>query len=256
MRFEAALDHHHRGRGDEHGDRGERAQRQILGRGDAVGQAPAALGGLAPAPVGASLADPDLVADPLQLRRALAQAGAAVRALGHVRAHLGAAALADDGELGAGHPLKYGRRQLGLGDPCDLLGERVQILAVCVGDRELAVSAGAVGEQVLDRPPARPGNRAPRHARRAARRARGPSPEPGPACRRGSRSAARRCRGARRGSCCRRSARRGTRPAARRRRRARRAGGRAQTTSAASETVCSTRVCWSKTRVSTVPRFG
>ena len=61
---------------------------------------------------------------------------------------------------------------------------------------------------------------------------------------------------ARRGPCCRRSARSGTRPAARRRRTAALRRWASETVSAASATVCSTRVCWSKTRVSTVPRFG
>ena len=101
----------------------------------------------------AILADPDLVAVPLELRRPLAQPGAAVGALGHVRAHLGAAALADDAQLGRRpSPQVLPTRSSGLGGQRRSRAARARRSSpLRVGDRELAVSAGAVGEQVLDR---------------------------------------------------------------------------------------------------------
>src|SRR6185312_5271682 len=66
---------------------GAAAQR---GRNEAPGRAPRRLG-------------LERVPAALELRRPLAQARAAVRALGDVRAYLGAAVLADDPELGLAH---------------------------------------------------------------------------------------------------------------------------------------------------------
>jgi hypothetical protein len=83
-------------------DRGDRRHRAVGEHGEAVAALPAPLapfGRSAPAPLAPALAHPHLVANALELRRPLAQAGAAVRTLGDVGADLGAAVLADDAEL-------------------------------------------------------------------------------------------------------------------------------------------------------------
>ena len=51
-----------------------------------------------------TLADPDLVALPLEAWRPLSDARAAIGALGDVRAHLGAAIATDNAEFWPGHP--------------------------------------------------------------------------------------------------------------------------------------------------------
>ena len=90
------------------------------------------------------LADPDLVADPLELRRPLAQPRAAVGALGDVRAHLGAAALADDGELGAGHATTESKWPSGVCSPSAISATSPTRSSVRSIHRELAVGARAV----------------------------------------------------------------------------------------------------------------
>ena len=184
----------------------------------ALGEPAAALGGLAAAARAPVLAHPDLVADALELRRSLAQPGAAVRALGHVRADLGAAALADDGQLGVAHLSEDNR-------------PRALVRAACA---RRSRRPGREGR------PCRRRNRRAGGARRCRSRA-GPRPTRAPAAQpsaaaSSASSSTSPCaisraahllagaevdqlavgrRGARRGSCCRRSARSGTRPAAR-----------------------------------------
>ena len=128
----------------------------------------------------AVLAHPDLVVGALELRGALAQPRAAVGALGHVGAHLRAAALADDAQLGPGHERSiayraaHGQPRLRTARRDDLGDQPAQVAGRARGSR--AGGGRRSRCRAGPRPPrARRGSRARRRARRASRAGRGPS---------------------------------------------------------------------------------
>ena len=163
VRSAARCDHEHRGRRASAAIVASGRSARSLGRPRARSASrAAALGGLAAAavargPRGRRTSSPTA----LELRRPLAQPGAAVGALGHVRAHLGAAALADDAELGpaSAMPSKYSPTPAPLG----LAGRAICAVESARGRRRWRRRSRAGGGRRCRRPA---GPR-PRRARRA-----------------------------------------------------------------------------------------
>ena len=143
------------------------------------------------------LAHPDLVADPFELRRPLAQPGAAVGALGHIRADLGPAALADDGQLGVAHRARITvRRAPAQGVWCarrsraiSARGRRVRSIVASWRCAPVPLTSRSSTASSSAPQPSAAASSASNSTARA------PSRAAGPGRRRGSRSAARRCRG-------------------------------------------------------------